>query len=71
MPVVVVNSQVVGLAPGHGESPGHLFDGGAGADVEEVRDEAVAVGANFTLNQEQGTPGHRGNELVNLFPGRP
>lgn len=36
--------------------PGHLFDCRVGADVEQVRDETVSVGANLTLDQEEGTP---------------
>ena len=36
--------------------PGHLLDRRVGADVEQVRDETVSVGANLTLDQEEGTP---------------
>ena len=48
--------------------PGHLLDRRVGADVEQVGHEAVGVGANLTLHQEQGAPGNE-NEGDNDIPG--
>ena len=36
--------------------PGHLLDRRVGADVEQVGHQAVGVGADLALHQEQGTP---------------
>ena len=44
--------------------PGHLFDCRVGADVEQVGHQAVGVGADLALHQEQGTSGEQKELLL-------